>query len=90
MNLMESTWSQLQHLPPHLITLVKFHIPESPIAFHLVPLITFPLVLPCFSPILCTFHGSHLKLATGVPACHAINTGWSMLLRHQWYIFLNF
>ena len=87
---MESTWPQSQHLPPHLITLAKFHIPESPIAFPLVPLIVFSLVAPCFSPILCTFHRDWLKLPICVPVCHAISTGWSTLSRHQRYLLISF
>lgn len=89
MDVMESTWPQLQHLPPHLITLARFHIPESPIAFPLMPLIAFLLVSPCFSPMLCTFHGDQLKLPIGVPVCHAISTGWTTLLEILIDQFLN-
>lgn len=89
MDMMESTQPQL-HLLPHLITLSEFHIPQPSIVFPPVPLIAFPLVSPCFSPILCTFYGDRLKLPIGVPVCHAISTSWSALPRHQKYLLISF
>lgn len=81
MDVTKSTWPQLQHLPPHVITLAEFHIPESPIAFPLVLLDAFPLVSPCFFPILYTFHGDQLKLPIRGPVSHAVSTVWITLLR---------
>lgn len=84
------TRPELHHLHPYLITLNNYHIFGSPSALSLVLLIALPCVSLHFSPILCTFPGDRPEFPVAVSVCHAINTGWRTLPRHQKYLLISF